>query len=89
MADTDYERRSTQDYIDRNATQSGSSWGMVIGLVALVAILAMLFIGFGSGTRDSTTTTTPAIERTAPPAETGPVTQPAPAPTPTPAPNPN
>ena len=90
MADTDYERRSTQEYIDRNPTQydASSGWGMVIGVVALVAILARLFIGFGSGTREGTTNT-PAIERTVPPAETGPTTQPAPAPTPTPAPNPN
>lgn len=89
MANTDYEHRSTQDYIDNNPTRhdASSGVGMVIGLVALVAILAMLFIGFGSGPRDGTVTNTPAIERTVPPAQTGPTTQPAP--TPTPAPNPN
>lgn len=89
MADTEYERRASQDYIDRNPTQydASSGWGIVIGVVALVAVLAMLFVGFGSGSRDSTTST-PAIERTAPPATSGPTTQPTPAPTPAPS-NPN
>lgn len=89
MADTEYERRSSQDYIDRNPTQydASSGWGVMIGVVALVAILAMLFIGFGSSNR-SDVTNTPAIERTVPPASTGPTTQPAPTPTPAPS-NPN
>ncbi len=88
MADTDYERRSTQDYIDRapNRYDASSGWGMAIGVFAVVAILVMLFVGFGTGTRVGTPSQ-PAIERTAPPpapTTKAPTEQPAPAPTQTP-----
>ena len=82
MADTEYERRSSQDYIDQQPTRydASSGWGIIIGVVALVAVLAMLFVGFGPGNR-STGTPQPTVERTAPertapPATQGPTTQP-------------
>ena len=38
-----------QDYIDRAPTQNyASGWGVVLGILALVAILGMLFIGIGN-----------------------------------------
>jgi hypothetical protein len=89
MAQTEYERRASQDYIDRNPTRydASSGWGVMIGVAAILAVLAMLFFGFGSSNPDATKTT-PAVERTTPPPSSGPTTQPAPAPTPAPT-NPN
>lgn len=79
MASSDYERPSSQDYIDRHPTRyDPSGWGMVLGTIALLLILGMLFIGF-STTPPSTTTNQPtAIERTTP------TPTPAPAPSTTP-----
>lgn len=78
MADSDYERRTSHDYADRYSDRyDANSWGMVIGIAAVVGIIAMLFIGFGSSGPDTTQPT--AVERTAP-TPTAPTTQPAPAP---------
>ena len=80
----DHDRRTPheyQDYIDRAPSSDASGWGVILGIAALLAILGMLFIGIGN-TPTGTTTTEPAIERTAP--------TPTPAPTPTtPSPAPN
>ena len=80
----DHDRRTPheyQDYIDRAPSSDASGWGVILGIAALLAILGMLFIGIGN-TPTGTTTTEPAIERTAP--------TPTPAPTPTtPSPVPN
>ena len=74
-----------QDYIDRAPSSDASGWGVILGIAALLAILGMLFIGIGN-TPTGTTTTEPAIERTAP----TPTSAPTPAPTPTtPSPAPN
>jgi hypothetical protein len=83
MANTDYERRTAQDYTDQHgdlATRHDSnSWGMMVGIAAVVGIVAMLFIGFGSSGPDTQTQQPTAVERTAP-TPTAPTTQPAPAP---------
>ena len=77
MANSDYERRAAQDYIDQHTNRyDANSWGMVIGIAAVVSIIAMLFIGFGS-VPDRPQTPPTSIERTAPaPTPTAPSTQP-------------
>jgi hypothetical protein len=77
MANSDYERREAHDYIDHNADRYDSnSWGLVIGIAAVVGIIAMLFIGFGT-VPDRSQTPPTTIERTAPaPTATAPSTQP-------------
>jgi hypothetical protein len=81
MADSDYERRTSHDYIDRYSDRyDANSWGMAIGIAAVVGIIAMLFIGFQAGP-DRPQTQPTAIERTAPaPTPTAPTTQPVTAP---------
>ena len=75
MADSDYERRTSHDYIDRYSDRyDANSWGMVIGIAAVVGIIAMLFIGFQAGP-DRPQPTPTSIERTAP-TPTAPTTQP-------------
>lgn len=87
MAETDYERRTSERDLDRYVDRyEANSWGMVIGIAAVIAIVAMLFIGFGASGPDRTQNPT-AVERTTPaPTPTAPTTQPAP---PATAPNPN
>jgi len=73
MASSDYERRTSQDYIDRDPTRyDPSGWGMVFGVIALLLIIGMLFIGFSS-TPPTNTTQQTTTERT-----TAPTTQPDP-----------
>lgn len=74
MADSDYERRASHDYIDQYSDRyDANSWGMVIGIAAVVGIIAMLFIGFQSGPDRPQQPT--GIERTVP-APTAPIEQP-------------
>jgi hypothetical protein len=84
MANSDYERRTAQDYTDQHVDRSNrydaNSWGMIVGIAAVVGIIALLFIGLGSSGPDTQTQPT-AVEKTAP-TTTAPTTQPAPAPTP-------
>jgi hypothetical protein len=78
MANSDYERRQAHDYIDQHSSDryDANSWGMVIGIAAVVGIIAMLFIGFGSVPNSPQTQPT-TIERTTPaPTPTAPSTQP-------------
>ena len=76
MANSDYERRTSHDYIDQYSDRyDANAWGMVIGIAAVIGIIAMLFIGFQSGPDRPQQTPTTGIERTAP-APTGPITQP-------------
>jgi hypothetical protein len=75
MANSDYERRASHDYADQYSDRyDANSWGMVIGIAAVVGIIAMLFIGFQSGPNRPQQPST-GIERTAP-APTAPTTQP-------------
>ena len=79
MADSDYERRTSHDYADRYSDRyDANSWGMIIGIAAVVGIIAMLFIGFGSSGPDRPQQTqVPSVERTTPaPTPTAPTTQP-------------
>jgi hypothetical protein len=78
MADSDYERRTSHDYIDRRSDRyDANSWGMIIGIAAVAAILAMLFIGFQAGPDRPKQTQPPAAERTiTAPTPTAPTTQP-------------
>ena len=77
MADSDYERRASHDYIDQYSDRyDANSWGMVIGIAAVVSIIAMLFIGFRTGPEGSDIPTS-GIERTAPaPTPIAPTTEP-------------
>jgi hypothetical protein len=77
MADSDYERRTSHDYIDQRSNRyDANSWGMIIGIAAVAAILAMLFIGFSAGP-DRPQQTPTGVERTTPtPTPTAPTTQP-------------
>lgn len=84
----DHERQTShdyRDYVDRARTgYSASGWGMVLGIIALLAILGFLLIGISS--TPDTTNPQPAVERTTP----TPAPAPTPAPTPTtPSPAPN
>ena len=86
MADTDYERRASQDYIDRDPTRyNPSGWGTVLGVVALLLILGMLFIGFSATPPTGTSTSQPTTtERTTPTPTPAPTPAPKTTPTPTP-----
>ena len=79
MANSDYERRTAHDYIDQHSDKydryDANSWGMVIGIAAVVGIIAMLFIGFSAGPDRPQPTQPTSIERTAP-TPTAPSTQP-------------
>ncbi len=80
----DHERHTPheyQDYIDRAPTQNyASGWGVVLGILALVAILGMLLIGIGNSPDGTSPQST--IERTTPtpttpaPTPSGPTTAP-------------
>jgi hypothetical protein len=75
MANSDYDRRTSHDYIDQYSDRyDANSWGMVIGIAAVIGIIAMLFIGF-SANPDRPQQTPTGIERTAP-APSAPTTQP-------------
>lgn len=77
MADSDYERRTSHDYADQYSDRyDANSWGMVIGIAAVVGIIAILFIGFSSGPDRPQTTQPTGIERTAPAPTAPPTTQP-------------
>ena len=77
MANSDYERRSSHDYIDQYSDRyEANSWGMVIGIAAVIGIIAMLFIGLQAGP-DRPQTQPTGVERTVPaPTPTAPTTQP-------------
>ncbi|MBN9264869.1 MAG: hypothetical protein J0I75_09950 [Hyphomicrobium sp.] len=83
----DHERRAPheyEDYIDRApASYNASGWGVVLGVIALFAILGMLLIGIGNSPNGNAPQTS--VERTAPAPTPAPT--PAPAPTTSPAPN--
>jgi hypothetical protein len=66
MANSDFERRTAHDYIDKYSDRyDANSWGMVVGIAAVVGIIAMLFIGFGTVPERPPTQPT-GIERTSP-----------------------
>jgi hypothetical protein len=77
MASSDYDRRTSHDNFDHYTDRyDANSWGMVIGIAAVMGIIAMLFIGFQAGPQRTQVQPT-GIERTTPaPAPTGPSTQP-------------
>lgn len=75
MASSDYDRRTSHDNFDHYTDRyDANSWGMVIGIAAVMGIIAMLFIGFQAGPQRPEPTS---IERTAPTTSpTAPTTQP-------------
>ena len=75
MANSDYERRTSHDQIDQHSNRyDANSWGMVVGIAAVIGIIAMLFIGLQAGP-DRPQTTPTGTERTTP-APIAPSTQP-------------
>ena len=82
----DHERRTPheyQDYIDRApARDNAGGWGVVLGVIALFAILGMLLVGIGNSPNGNAPETS--VERTAPAPTPVPATKPAPS---SPAPN--
>ena len=75
----DHERHTPheyRDYIDRAPANDASGWGVMLGLVAILAILGLLFIGIGSSPNGTAPEST--IERTAPTPTPAPSTAPAP-----------